>query len=93
MAEPIEPRAVVVDPEAAEATRKQAEVKVSRAATVLLRDDPEARAAFLSTFTAEEEKSIMRKVELRFSVLIGLMYMIKQVRQNQFPFAKNSHDN
>ena len=79
MAESIQPREIIVDPEAAKASRKQAEVKVSRATTVLLRDDPEARAAFLSTFSAEEEKAIMRKVELRFSVLIGLMYMIKQV--------------
>lgn len=88
MAGTIQPREIIVDPEAAEATRKQAEVTVSRATTVLLRDDPEARAAFLSTFTAEEEKAIMRKVELRFSVLIGLMYMIKQVSSGQGVLAR-----
>lgn len=51
----------------------------SRGAGTELRDDPEARIAFLETFTAGEEKSIMRKVDYRFCVLIGIMYMIKAV--------------
>lgn len=46
---------------------------------VVLRDDPAAKAAFLATFTPEEEKRIMRKVDRRFLVLIGLMYMVKTV--------------
>ncbi|KAJ9150378.1 High-affinity nicotinic acid transporter [Pleurostoma richardsiae] len=82
MAVSIGPQEIVINHQAAEATRKKANVTISRAETVNLRDDPEARAAFLSTFTADEEKSIMRKVDLRFSVLIGLMYMIKQIDVN-----------
>lgn len=44
-----------------------------------LRHDPEARAAFLATFSAEEERAIMRKVDIRFCLLIGFMFMIKNV--------------
>ena len=47
--------------------------------TPKLRDDPEARAAFLATFSQEEAKIIMRKVDVRFFVLIGLMFMVKNV--------------
>jgi hypothetical protein len=52
---------------------------VARDDTVHLRDDPEAKAAFLATFTAEDEKRIMRKVDMRFVFLAGVMYLIKQV--------------
>lgn len=45
-----------------------------------LRNDPELRKDFLATFTAEEEKAIMRKVDNRFLVLIGFMFMFKNVR-------------
>ena len=44
-----------------------------------LRSDPEARAAFLATFSAEEERAIMRKVDVRFCLLIGIMFMVKNV--------------
>ncbi|KAF4842427.1 MFS transporter prlL [Colletotrichum siamense] len=44
-----------------------------------LRKDPEARAAFLATFTADEEKAIMNKVDRRFFVLIGIMFMVKNI--------------
>ncbi|KAI8284810.1 hypothetical protein K4K60_001682 [Colletotrichum sp. SAR11_57] len=44
-----------------------------------LRKDPEARAAFLATFTADEEKDIMNKVDRRFFVLIGIMFMVKNI--------------
>lgn len=44
-----------------------------------LRHDPEARAAFLATFSAEEERAIMRKVDIRFCLLIGVMFMVKNV--------------
>ena len=37
------------------------------------------RSAFLSTFTAEDDKRIMRKVDKRFLLLIGLMNLVKQV--------------
>jgi hypothetical protein len=49
----------------------------------VLRNDPVAKAAFLATFTPEEEKMIMRKVDRRFLLLIGLMYMIKTVRKKK----------
>lgn len=47
-----------------------------------LRNDPEARTAFLATFTAEEEKKIMQKVDNRFLILIGFMFMFKNVSVN-----------
>lgn len=66
---------------AAAHTKARINVEISRTeGDVVLRNDPEAKAAFLSTFTSEEEKAIMHKVNKRFFVLIGLMYMIKQVR-------------
>jgi hypothetical protein len=37
------------------------------------------RAAFLATFSAEEDKAIMRKVDWRFLWLIGVIYLIKNV--------------
>lgn len=42
-------------------------------------DSENSRAAFLSTFTAAEDKAVMRKVDRRFLLLIGLMYIIKNV--------------
>jgi hypothetical protein len=38
------------------------------------------RVAFLSSFSPEEDKAIRRKVDWRFLWLIGLMYIIKNVR-------------
>jgi hypothetical protein len=38
------------------------------------------KAAFLSSFTAAENKAIMRKVDKRFLLVIGMMYLIKNVR-------------
>lgn len=38
------------------------------------------KVAFLDTFSPEEEKSIMRKVDWRILPLIGLMQFVKQVR-------------
>jgi hypothetical protein len=37
------------------------------------------REEFLATFSREEEKKIRCKVDKRFFLLIGLMYMVKQV--------------
>ncbi|EXJ77833.1 hypothetical protein A1O3_08992 [Capronia epimyces CBS 606.96] len=69
-----------VDSKTAQETRKQADAVISRGVdTTTLRDDPEAKAAFLATFTAEEEKKIMRKVDQHFFLLIGLMFLIKTV--------------
>jgi hypothetical protein len=47
---------------------------------VVRRDNQVAKSNFLSTFTPEEEKCIKRKIDRRFLLLIGLMYMIKTVR-------------
>ncbi|KAF2803254.1 permease of the major facilitator superfamily [Mytilinidion resinicola] len=37
------------------------------------------KEAFLASFSAEDDKAIMRKVDRRFLLLIGLMYLIKNV--------------
>lgn len=39
----------------------------------------QTRAEFLSSFTQDENKAIMRKVDRRFLLLIGMMYIIKNV--------------
>jgi len=70
---------VALDRDAATQARQKSSGIVSRGDVVHLRDDPEAKAAFLSTFTAEDEKRIMRKVNMRFVFLAGVMYLIKQV--------------
>jgi len=38
-----------------------------------------SRAEFLSSFTQAENKAIMRKVDRRFLLIIGMMYVIKNV--------------
>ncbi|KAF6810374.1 high-affinity nicotinic acid transporter [Colletotrichum plurivorum] len=82
MSASIQPDEIRVDHDAAAATRKQASAAtVARADVDNLRDDPEARAAFLSTFSAEEERTILNKIDKRFLVIIGFMYMIKQIDQ------------
>ena len=69
-----------VNSDVAAQTHRLASNFVYRADVDNLRDDPEARAAFLATFTAEDEKKIMHKVDKRFILLTGLMYLIKSVR-------------
>jgi hypothetical protein len=44
-----------------------------------LRDDPDAREAFLAEFSAKESKEILDKVDKRFFILIGLMFLVKTV--------------
>ncbi|KAL0262605.1 hypothetical protein SLS55_001573 [Diplodia seriata] len=39
----------------------------------------EGKKAFLASFSAAEDKAIMRKVDRRFLVLIGLIYVIKNI--------------
>ena len=39
----------------------------------------ENRRAFLASFTQEDNKAIMRKVDRRFLLLIGILYMTKNV--------------
>ncbi|KAK1508761.1 high-affinity nicotinic acid transporter [Colletotrichum abscissum] len=82
MSAPIQPDEVRIDHNATAASRKQqANAAVARANADNLRDDPEARAAFLSTFSAEEERSTINKVDKAFLLLIGVMFMIKQIDQ------------
>jgi hypothetical protein len=40
-----------------------------------------SKAAFLATFTPQDDKAIMRKVDKRFLLLIGILYMTKNVSQ------------
>ncbi|KAH8892475.1 high-affinity nicotinic acid transporter [Thozetella sp. PMI_491] len=82
MASLAQPNDISIDREAAAAARKTATATIARADVDNLRDDPEAKAAFLATFSAEEERSIIRKVDKKFLVLIGLMYMIKNIDTN-----------
>jgi hypothetical protein len=44
-----------------------------------LRENPDAREAFLAEFSANESKEIMSKVDNRFFILIGLMFLVKNV--------------
>lgn len=39
----------------------------------------ESREEFLSGFTRDDEKRIMRKVDKRFLILIGTIYLMKTV--------------
>lgn len=47
--------------------------------TPVVETTAENREEFLATFSSQEEKHIRRKVDKRFLLLIGLMYMVKQV--------------
>ena len=62
-----------------ESSDKRPALEVTGMQEKIPRDDPVAKAEFLSSFTAEEEKSIMKKVDARFLLLTGIMYMIKTV--------------
>jgi hypothetical protein len=70
---------VTINRDLAAQARQKASGIVARGDVVHLRDDPEAKAAFLATFTADDEARIMRKVDMRFVFLAGVMYLIKQV--------------
>lgn len=59
---------------------KQASTTIVARNDKSIHHDPDARAAFLSSFSAKEEKTVLRKVDKQFLLLIGFMYMIKQVR-------------
>lgn len=65
--------ATSIDGEKAPAVDIQVEVAPESFAT------EEEKQAFLATFTAEDDKRIMRKVDRKFLLLIGLMYMVKNV--------------
>lgn len=38
-----------------------------------------SKAAFLASFTPQDDKNVMRKVDRRFLLLIGILYMTKNV--------------
>lgn len=38
-----------------------------------------SKEAFLATFTPQDDKAVMRKVDRRFLLLIGILYMTKNV--------------
>lgn len=77
--------------------RKMADIKTPAVTDTALVESPAASAivpnefhdgtdagkkAFLSTFTAEEDKAIMRKVDRKFLLLIGIIYLFKNVSKN-----------
>jgi hypothetical protein len=43
-----------------------------------------SKAAFLATFTPQDDKDVMRKVDRRFLLLIGILYMTKNVSATPF---------
>lgn len=43
----------------------------------------ESREVFLATFTVEDQRKLMRKVDWRIVSIIGVMSMVRQVRNNQ----------
>ena len=45
--------------------------------------EDERRKALLQSFTAEEDKRIRRKIDKRLLFLIGMMYIIKTVRNKR----------
>ncbi|EXJ58771.1 hypothetical protein A1O7_06201 [Cladophialophora yegresii CBS 114405] len=70
--------ATAPDPESKVADiRVEPRASVADSPTLSISEDD--REAFLSFFTAEEDRKIMRKVDKRFLLLIGLMYMLKNV--------------
>lgn len=42
-------------------------------------NDAGSREAFLASFTPQDDKSIMRKVDRRFLLLIGILYLTKNI--------------
>jgi hypothetical protein len=67
---------------ASEAISKDLEVDVSNKdnkTPETASETSQTRAEFLSSFTQDENKAIMRKVDRRFLLLIGMMYVIKNV--------------
>lgn len=63
-----------VDPKAVEGAQETV-VEASPTGSISEQD----RESFLASFTAEEDRRIMRKVDRRFLLLIGLMYMLKNI--------------
>ncbi len=68
-----------------ESSSPVADTELSKTPSVVLQDvkprddSAENRAAFLSSFTPEENHAIIPKVDRRFLLIIGMMYLIKNV--------------
>jgi hypothetical protein len=74
------PETVAVEPGKADEIPAKVQGVDSVATPDSLHSDAAAdRVAFLSSFSPEEDKAIMRKVDRRFLWLIGMMYIIKNV--------------
>ncbi|KAJ5915143.1 hypothetical protein N7454_011255 [Penicillium verhagenii] len=56
--------------------------------TPVVKATPTDREEFLASFSPEEEKRVRQKVDKRFFVLIGLMYMVKLVDSNNVSSIK-----
>ena len=70
---------VVVDEKPGHASPITDSVSASSAELPQNVSDAGGREAFLASFTPAEDKSIMRKVDRRFLLLIGLLYMVKNI--------------
>jgi len=87
----ITPRKMSLESEDGDKVSDQINGTTSVATPDSLHSDAAAdRIAFLSSFSPEEDKAIRRKVDWRFLWLIGMMYIIKNVRQseNEVTFGK-----
>lgn len=52
-------------------------------------DEAGSKEAFLATFTPQDDRNVMRKVDRRFLLLIGILYMTKNVSAtpSRFPWV------
>ena len=55
------------------------EINITRSSPPQNIEEAGSKAAFLATFTPQDDKDIMRKVDKRFLLLIGILYMTKNV--------------
>ena len=70
---------LVVDEKPSHASPTTDSVSSSSAELPQSVSDAGGREAFLASFTPAEDKNIMRKVDRRFLLLIGILYMTKNV--------------
>lgn len=81
------------------ATPPEIDSKVAHAATsstkssddglpTYVEGSPESRELFLASFSAEENHRIMRKVDRKFLLIIGMMYILKNIDYQNAALAK-----
>lgn len=63
----------------AEENNNVAEVSSTQPSQPQSIEEAGSKAAFLATFTPQDDKAVMRKVDRRFLLLIGILYMTKNV--------------